>query len=88
MRAFSGITACADEGDNLSLWPSPLRGTRELCRATGSTLHARKAERFRVDDSIGGTPADAVGTTALPGKPLMIGVRLFIVGWRLTGGAA
>jgi hypothetical protein len=30
---------------------------------------------LRLKDSVGGTPTEAVETTALPGKPAMIGVK-------------
>jgi len=36
----------------------------------------KKAGRKWPEDSVGGTPTEAVGTTALPKKSLMIGVRM------------
>jgi hypothetical protein len=34
-----------------------------------------KGDRVWTEDSVGGTPTEAVETTALPGKPAMIGVK-------------
>jgi hypothetical protein len=39
---------------------------------------AQEAVRFRAKDSVGGTPTDAVGTTALPEKSLMIRIGAYL----------
>jgi len=55
-----------------------LRG--KLRRSVALPNHAwgltEKVNWFRTADSVGGTPTDAVETTALPKKSLMIGAYL------------
>ena len=51
-----------------------IRATFPESSATGSRLHP-KGDPVWMEDSVGGSPTDATGTVALPGKSLMIGAH-------------
>ena len=51
-------------------------GWRDACRL------GQKAGRFRRKDSAGGTPTDAVETTALPGKVANDSGKMRAQGWK------
>jgi hypothetical protein len=60
-----------------------------LCVANPDSLAqcglTQQANQFRLKDSVGETPTAAVETTTLPGRSLMIGMRISLA--RNTSGA-